>query len=91
MENYNEQLIEEKVKSFIARKSKLVNVSDLNKDTKLFSSGLLDSLTFVELILVMESEFKIRFSDSAAVTMQTMDSITQVVQATLNALGPVKK
>jgi len=90
MENHNEQIIEEKIRSFVAKKSKLADISELDKSTKVFSSGLLDSLHFVELMLFLEKEFKIEFSNNTEVNMKTMDSISQIVQKTLAALKEIK-
>jgi acyl carrier protein len=72
----------QKLRCFIAGKSKLIEASELANDTKLFSSGLLDSLTFVELVLFVEKEFHIKLADVVDVNMDSLDSIEQI-------LGPI--
>jgi acyl carrier protein len=69
----------QKLRCFIAGKSKLVEASELTDDTRLFSSGLLDSLTFVELVLFVEREFHIKLSDAVDVNMDSLDSIEQIL------------
>ena len=71
-----------KLRGFIAAKSKLIKESEIATDTKLFSSGLLDSLAFIELVLFVEKEFHIKLSDVSEVNMESLDSIEQI-------LGPV--
>jgi len=80
------ETVENTLKAFIATKSKLVAVSDIHKDTKVFSSGLLDSLIFIELVLFIEKEFKIKLSRTTEVNMNSMDSIGQMIQAVLNCV-----
>ena len=70
------------LRGFIASKSKLVKESEITTDTKLFSSGLLDSLAFIELVLFVEKEFHVKLADVTEVNMDSLDSINQI-------LGPV--
>lgn len=64
---------------FIAEKSKLVEASEITNETKLFSSGLLDSLAFVELVFFIEREFHIKLADVTEVNMDSLDSIEQIL------------
>jgi acyl carrier protein len=80
----NPEATAQKLRDFIAAKSKLVEASEITNDTKLFSSGLLDSLTFVELVLFVEREFHIKLADVIEVNMDSLDSIEQI-------LGPLLK
>ncbi|HEY7166735.1 MAG TPA: acyl carrier protein [Candidatus Binatia bacterium] len=66
-----------KLKAFVAGKSKLISASDIEDDTKLFSSGLLDSLTYVELALFIEREFGTKAPASSG--MDSLDSIGAIV------------
>jgi len=70
----------DKLRAFIAGKSKLIEASELTNDTKLFSSGLLDSLTFVELVLFVEREFHVKLADLIEVNMDSLDSIEQILR-----------
>lgn len=69
----------EKLRAFIAAKSKLVEASELTDDTKLFSSGLLDSLAFVELVLFVEKEFHLKLAAVTDVNMDSLDSIEDII------------
>ena len=80
------EAVENKLKSFIAGRSGLVTSSEIDRDTKILSSGLLDSLAFVELIMFIETEFKIRLSETTEVNIKTMDSMGQIIQTVLTAL-----
>jgi len=80
------ETVENTLKAFIATKSKLVAVSDIHKDTKVFSSSLLDSLIFIELVLFIEKEFQIKLSRTTKVNMNSMDSIDQMIHAVLNCV-----
>jgi acyl carrier protein len=70
----------QKLRDFIAGKSKLVQASEIGSDTKLFSSGLLDSLAFVELALFVEKEFRVKLADMIEVNMDSLDSIEQILR-----------
>ena len=74
-----------KLRSFVASKSKLVEASEIAADTKLFSSGLLDSLAFIELVLFVEKEFHVKLSDVADVNMDSLDSIEQILDPVVRA------
>jgi acyl carrier protein len=78
--------IENKLKDFIATKSKLITLSDIDKDTKVFSSGLLDSLAYIELVLFVEREFQVKLSKTTEVNMNSMDSVAQIVQTVRQCL-----
>jgi len=80
------ETVENTLKAFIATKSKLVAVSDIHKDTKVFSSGLLDSLIFIELVIFIEKEFKIKLSMKTEVNMNSIDSIGQMIHVVLNCV-----
>ena len=69
----------EKLRAFIATKSKLITAADLTDDTKLFSSGLLDSLAFIELVLFVEKELHLKLADVTDVNMDSLDSIEDII------------
>ena len=73
------QTAAESLRDFIATKSKLVKASELTNDTKLFSSGLLDSLAFVEMVLFVEKSFHLKLADITDVNMESLDSIQQIL------------
>jgi len=77
----------QQLRNFIAAKSKLVQASEIANDTKLFSSGLLDSLAFVELVLFVEREFRIKLADITDVNMDSLDSIEQILAPLLKRAG----
>ena len=66
-----------KLKGFLAGKSKLLSVSDIENDTELFSSGLLDSLAYIELALFLEREFHCKLPPGTS--MDSLDSIAAVL------------
>jgi|SRR5438034_714702 acyl carrier protein len=87
------EIVENKLKDFIATKSKLITVSDIDKNTKVFSSGLLDSLAYIELVLFVEREFRVKLSKMTEVNMNSMDSVAQIVETVRQCLAqeqPVK-
>ena len=75
------EIVEEKLKSFLASKSKLIAASDITKDLNIFSSGLLDSVAFIELVLFVEKEFRVKLANSTAVNMMSLDSIGAIADA----------
>ena len=77
----------QQLRDFIAARSKIVQASDINKDTKLFSSGLLDSLAFVELVLFVEKEFRVKLADIMNVNMDSLDSIEQILRPIIEKAG----
>ena len=87
------EIVENKLKDFIATKSKLITVSDIDKNTKVFSSGLLDSLAYIELVLFVEREFRVKLSKMTEVNTNSMDSVAQIVETVRQCLAqeqPVK-
>ena len=75
----------QKLRKFVGAKSKLVKESEIAADTRLFSSGLLDSLAFIELVLFVENEFHLKLSDHMDVNMDSLDSIEQILDPVLRA------
>lgn len=55
-----------------------VDVSEIENDSPLFSSGLIDSASLVELIVFVESEAGVKF-DPDDVTLDNLDSIDQIL------------
>ena len=77
----------QKLREFIATKSKLVKASEIANETKLFSSGLLDSLAFIELVLYVEKEFHLKLTDVTDVNLTSLDSIEQFLNPIFEYLG----
>ena len=71
-------VIEKRIRDFISSKSKMVKGDDLATDTKLFTSGLLDSLTFIQLVTFIESTFNLSLADKIEVTGENLDTINQI-------------
>ena len=74
------QTVENKLKAFVAAKSKLVAESEIDPSMKVFSSGLLDSLTYIDLVLFIEQEFRIKLSN---VNTDSMDSIADMLDTVM--------
>jgi acyl carrier protein len=55
-----------------------LDTEDINDDTPLFSSGLLDSFSMVELIMFIEREGGIRLDPSEA-TLDNLDSVRSIL------------
>ena len=51
-----------------------VDTTDLDEDTRLFSSGVIDSVGMVQLIVFVESEGNVKFSPDY-ITLDHLDSI----------------
>jgi methoxymalonate biosynthesis acyl carrier protein len=60
-------------------------------DFDLFESGLVDSLSFAQLLVALEKEFEIRFAvdDIDLDRFRTLQAITEVVTRALAAAEPV--
>jgi acyl carrier protein len=82
---FDREAAAQKLRSFVASKSKLVQAADIGFDMKLFSSGLLDSLAFIELVLFVEKEFHVKLSDVTDVNMDCLDSIEQIINPVVRA------
>jgi acyl carrier protein len=54
-----------------------IEIGDLNPDTPLFSSGIIDSFALVSLMMFVESEGGIRIPPSD-VTLTNLDSISRI-------------
>jgi D-alanine--poly(phosphoribitol) ligase subunit 2 len=63
----------------------------IEDDTTLFSAGLMDSLTVIELVSFIEEQIGCGIPP-AAITLQNFDSISRIVQfaSSLRAKGHVK-
>jgi acyl carrier protein len=77
----------QKLREFIAAKSKLVKASEIGNETKLFSSGLLDSLAFIELVLYVEKQFHVKLADVTEISLTSLDSIEQFLNPIFKHLG----
>lgn len=84
-------MIEGKIKAFVVARSKILSISEIGGKTHIFSSGALDSLAFVDLVVFIESEFKIKLSDLTKVSMETLDSIEQIVELIVKGLSRQEK
>ena len=74
-------LLDQKIRNFIGSKSKIIQPSELTPATLLFTSGLLDSLTYIQLVTFLQSEFDIRLSDVIEVNGDNLDSLERILKA----------
>lgn len=70
------------VRTFVAQHSNIVQAADLERSLPLFSSGILDSLGFVQLVSSLEERFGVDLG--AGATMETLDTI-EAISATVLA------
>lgn len=56
-----------------------VDTTDLDEDTRLFSSGVIDSVGMVQLIVYVESEGNMKFSPDD-ITLDHLDSIACILR-----------
>ena len=82
---FDHEAAAQQLRRFVGSKSKLVQEPDITLDMKLFSSGLLDSLAFIELVLFVEKELHVKLSDVTEVNMDALDSIRQILDPVARA------
>ncbi len=73
------EVIRQQVKVFVSRKTKMIGPESLSDTTALFSSGLLDSLSFIQLIVFLESTFHIQLNRKQ-IGLKNLDTIAQIIQ-----------
>lgn len=56
-----------------------VDISNLKKDDRLFSSGLLDSLSSVKLLTLLEEKFNITISP-LDVSLEDVDQVSKIIE-----------
>ena len=56
---------------------KIIRKKNINKNKKLISSGIIDSLKVIEIISDLESKFKLKFSDYD-LKLKNIDSINSI-------------
>ena len=69
--------MEEKLKTFI--RNEFLEDLDMDENTKLISSGLIDSFSLVSLQLFIEKEFGKRIP-SPRITAQSFDTVKQMIE-----------
>lgn len=75
------RFIEPPLCAFVAERSGLITEAELTPSSPLFSSGLLDSMAFLELVMFVEERFAVRLSDAGEVTMEALDTVGAVARA----------
>ena len=70
--------IDQRLTSLISKKTKL-NEEDINANLNFEDSGL-DSFARIELILLIEEEFDIEFSDSESANVATFTDIVKLIE-----------
>ena len=73
MTDYNS--IEQRLQTLIGEKTKL-DAADISPDLNLEASGL-DSFARIELVLAIEEEFGVEFSDSESANVATIEDLTK--------------
>ena len=63
-----------------------VDTADLDEDTRLFSSGVIDSVGMVQLIVYVESEGDVKFSPDD-ITLDNLDSIGRILNFVADGHG----
>lgn len=71
----NQVQIESTIRAFLSDKAKSIESGSLGRDVGLFSTGLLDSLTFIQMVSFIEEEFSVLLADHLDVSFDTLDSI----------------
>jgi acyl carrier protein len=71
-------LTEDRIKTYLVDKMGL-DASDVDSQTSLFSSGLLDSFSLVDLIMFIESETNTKMSP-LDVNLDNLDSIERMIR-----------
>jgi len=72
--------IKQKLVAFITKKLGGAAVP-VSEKTRVFSTGLLDSLAFMEIILFIEEEFGESLIDHGEVTFQSLDQVGDIINA----------
>jgi D-alanine--poly(phosphoribitol) ligase subunit 2 len=72
--------LEREIKAFL-EDTFLVSFAELEPDTDLFRSGVIDSFGFVELVNFLERRFKIKITDEELTSdaLISLDNITQCI------------
>ena len=63
-----------------------VDTTDLDEDTRLFSSGVIDSVGMVQLIVFVESEGQVKFNPDD-ITLDHLDSIGCILRFVADRQG----
>jgi acyl carrier protein len=80
----NRDIVENKLRAFI-EKTGAVKASDIKDDSCLFSSSMLDSFAFLQLVHFLEQEFGLDLNQGAVATMTTLDRFDQIVALVMKA------
>ena len=71
--------IQDKAKALIASKMKL-DESEISEEKNLFSDLGADSLDFVELSLLLESEFNVKFTEEDTSKIKTVGDVYKLIE-----------
>lgn len=74
-----------KLRDFVVARTQLADGAALSHETRLFSSGLLDSLAYAELVYFVEESMGIVLSDHGDVTMDRLDRLGDAVDLIVGA------
>ena len=87
MSNQTKEKVEEKIRDYISKQF-LVDFNDeLTETTDLFKAGIIDSFGFVELVVFLEKEFKVKLNNEILVKggLSSVSSMAAAVREKLNA------
>lgn len=77
--------VDQRLRAFVAGRQLLVGAEELTPETCLFSTGLLDSLSFAELVFFVERDLHVPLGDRANATMSSMDRFGDAVRLIVGA------
>ena len=80
-----QEAIEGLIKAFLSRNAPSLESDEIGEEDALFSSGILSSLAYIELVTFIEDQFQIRLSETSNVNVNTMDTVSRIVQTITNA------
>jgi len=73
-------LLKDKILEFVKKEySRPDYILEINYDTPLISSGIIDSLSMVSLVSFLETEYKIRIP-SKKISLEAFDSVNNIVR-----------
>ena len=78
--------IQDKARAFIATKLN-VNESEVTPEKHLFNDLGADSLDVVELLMILEREFNVKFSENDTANVKTVDDLYAMIEKYSNKKG----
>lgn len=80
----NRDIFLEKVKNIVSQQLK-INIEDIGEDTEFVADLKIDSLNLVELIMVIEESFNVKFPEDETLEIKTVrQAVDQIEKALAN-------